>query len=554
LRPPLDQESFEEVLLNYDSLPEPEPLEHLLAGQAAIKLGKVSKARTFLIRAYEAGLERALIDIALTFQVSGSPAQGLEWLGKTRDDLLNPMERIEAACAFGSLQFYALNLELAFTTLDRLWEMPDPSSDSKIKTQVLFHLGFVLINMGQYDRLLKYVAELFDDTSKPLHRIIVYQKAWALMLSGRFDETHLVLNELEKTPINNLKNLRYHHLVLGTLEFLKGNPNGTLQNFQLGIEAAGQVNDLNHLSFFQTLLVFTHLAMGQHTEAKAKYLELNQKLGPYQTHPHILGRLNLVCAALNTKSNPAFALSQAQEGLKFFNGYMHEVLSGLLFKAEANLNLNNLTAAEEVLSETQEVVKKWLGSISFLLSLLQLVPSVRRYLETAEPETVLFAWIDAYRVWRKEQLLEIMTLSNPPEIRLNGLSLHVYPDSVAVLAYLLEHPKSSMPEVAAALFGDDKNAIVRVKNIRQRLLQLIPGLQIRTRRNDSESNEAPLIFLGGIIRFDHQEWLSVVQHNHFVWLTKFRKPDQAFLADLENPWVLQKRQEFKVLLTKQLVF
>jgi hypothetical protein len=550
----LAQELLEEVLLKYESLPEPEPLEHLLAGQAAIKLGKVSKARTFLIRAYEAGLERALIDIALTFQVSGSPAQGLEWLEKIRNELLSPMERIEVACAFGGLQFYSLNLELAFTTLDRLWEMPDASSDSKIKTQVLFHLGFVLINMGQYDRLLKYVAELFDDTDKPVHRIISYQKAWALMLSGRFDETHQVLEKLVETPINNLQNLRYHHLVLGTLEFLKGNPSGTLQNFQLGIEVAGQANDLNHLSFFQTLLVFTHLAMGQHTEANAKYLELYQKLGPYQTHPRILGRLNLVSSALNSKSNPAFALSQAQEGLKFFNGYMHEVLSGLLFEAEANLNLNDLTAAEEVLSETQEVVKKWLGSISFLLSLLQLVPSVRRYLETAEPDTVLFTWIDAYRVWRKEQLLEIMTFNNPPEIRLNGFSLHVYRDSVAVLAYLLEHPKSSMPEIAAALFADDKNAIVRVKNIRQKLLQLIPGLQIRTRHNDSESNESPLIFPDGIIRFDYQEWIGVVDHNQFGWLTRFYKYDQVFLADLENPWVLQKRQEFKTLLTKQLVF
>ena len=142
MRPLFNQELFEETLLTYANLSQPEPLDHLLAGQAAIKLGKVSKARTFLIRAYEAGLERALIDIALTYQVSGSPAQGLEWLGKVRDNLLSPMERIEAECAFGSLQFYSLNLELAFTTLDRLWEMPDPSSDSKIKTQVLFHLGF----------------------------------------------------------------------------------------------------------------------------------------------------------------------------------------------------------------------------------------------------------------------------------------------------------------------------------------------------------------------------------------------------------------------------
>ena len=66
--------------------------------------------------------------------------------------------------------------------------------------------------------------------------------------------------------------------------------------------------------------------MGHHSEANTKYLELHQKLGPYQTHPRILGRLNLVSAALNSKSNPALALSQAKEGLKFFNGYMHEVL------------------------------------------------------------------------------------------------------------------------------------------------------------------------------------------------------------------------------------
>jgi hypothetical protein len=232
---------------------------------------------------------------------------------------------------------------------------------------------------------------------------------------------------------------------------------------------------------------------------------------------------------------------------------MHEVLSGLLFKAEANLNLNDLTAAEEVLSETREVVKKWLGSISFLLSLLQLVPSVRRYLETAKPDTVLFSWIDAYRVWRQEQLLEIMTFNNPPEIRLNGRCIPVYRDSVAVLTYLLEHPKSSLPEIAAAFFGSDKNAIVRVKNIRQKLLQLIPSLRIRTRQNDSEANESPLILSGGIVRFDYQEWIDAVHQNHFAWLTKFHKPDQVFLADLENPWVLQKRQEFKILLTKQLV-
>ena len=319
----------------------------------------------------------------------------------------------------------------------------------------------------------------------------------ASFFTGRFDETHQVLTKLAEIPINNLQNLRYHYLVLGTLEFLKGNPTGTLQNFQLGIEAAGQANDLNHLSFFQTLLVFTHLAMGQHTEANAKYLELHQKLGPYQTHPRILGRLNLVSAALNSKSNPAFALSQAVEGLKFFDGYMHEVLSGLVFKAEANLNLNDLMAAEEVLLETQKVVRKWLGSTSFLLPLLQLVPSVRRYLETAEPDTVLFSWIDAYRVWDNEQLLEIMTLNNPPEIRLNGRLVPAFPHSAAVLTYLLEHPKSSIPEIATALFTDDKNAIVRVKNIRQRLLKLISGLQIRTRQNNAESSESPLVFVGG---------------------------------------------------------
>ncbi len=541
-------------MLKYADLSEPEPLEHLLAGQAAIKLGKVSKARTFLIMAYEAGLERALIDIALTFQVSGTPAQGLEWLAKIRDDLLTPMEQIEARCAFGGLQFYSLNLELAFTTLDRLWEMPDASSDSKIKTQVLFHLGFVLINMGQYDRLLKYVTEIFNDTDKPLHRIIVYQKAWALMLSGRFDETEQVLEKLTETPINNLQNLRYHHLVLGTLEFLKGNSKGTLQNFELGIEVAGQANDLNHLSFFQTLLVFTHLAMGQDSEANAKYLELNQKLGPYQTHPRILGRLNLVSAALNTQSNPAFALSQAQNGLKFFDGYMHEVLSGLLFKAEANLNLNDLMAAEEVLLEIEVVVSQWLGSTSFLLSLLQLVPSVRRYLEITKPDTVFFNWINAYRVWRKGQLLEIVTLSNPPEIRLNGRCVPVYRDSVAFLAYLLEHPKSSMPQIATALFGSNKNAIVRVKNIRQQLLRLIPDLQIRTRHSDAESSESPLIFSAGIVRFDYREWISTLHQDHFVWLTRFHKPNQIFLADLENPWVLQKRQEFKPPLMRQLVF
>ena len=59
--------------------------------------------------------------------------------------------------------------------------------------------------------------------------------------------------------------------------------------------------------------------------------------------------------------------------------------------------------------------------------------------------------------------------------------------------------------------------------------------------------------MGGNIRFDYLEGINALHYNHLVWLTRLRKYDEVFLADLENPWVLQKRQELKVMLRKQFV-
>lgn len=540
-------DEFQDAWATYQALPSPDEEDTRWAAAALFQRRDFTHARDLLLSAVGAGHAPARIDLATVFRHLGRLRHASEQLRNLDVETLDPDDRVLYYREEGAIYFTEGRMQAAIDVLERAWiaSFALPSRPS-LRVGVAHLLALALHTQGHSASALQYLATALNEAKSVSREAYLHSIAGLLnMYLGRFGEAEAeyqaAVNLADDVPAL-LPVLTYNRGLLARVTNRIDEALALLEESTRLAEEVGENETACYALLAQCSIHTAHCRDGPARAAleRAKTLTMPGKA-------QLLIQLREGALLTNQgESSGVTLLQQATAGFQKL-GLPREAAWGYLRLAHACLLLDQPDHVNEYLTRAVDG-RHALGNAAPLFGEMSEMRELLDHLAALDVSSYAKCLYEEYRACVSERPRKLTLLTLPsPRMLIDGEPLvSGFRHAVPILAYLLIKGPVTMKRLTADVLPDMPPDRARnyVHQVRYRIQQLVPGVSIpfqADRRYSLHSSSTT-------IECDYLLAYTRASQGLEGALQALNLHQGPFLADLDDEWVEQAREDLRTAL------
>ena len=522
---------FQQGVDAFRNLPEPSPAERRWAGLCLLEVGQHFEAEQQLARAALGGVAGGWIGLMYLHLMQGNEELALKAQHEAERLPLCREDQVRLARQQSLLVYQGGDLVQATEHLKRAWllSQDDPEGSPQLCALAL-QLGGMYAIRGLETAANPYLQYALK-YSQGMH-LVVIQGLHALHLGyqGRHMEAKELITQALDAAVDYPRaqlGLLYEQAVI---ERLAGHLETSLGIFEKVAGMADESGEVETARYAELGRIAVLHELGRDDEAKLPLTRMEQLASSEVIRQH----LNLRRESLQDRPD----VETLRQCALFFTGkqYMREAGWAWLHLAEGELRAGNRSAAESALREVM-AVRYAIGHGESLKVEVRSLPALQVYLREGATEPV--CQLSDLLSGSVRPVLSLNTLGRS-RLLLNGTEVK-FPlrRTLEVLAYLLEHPACTLPEVQLSLFPDTPPAQSKsyFHQVREALRQGVPGLNIPY----DPATRQYTVHWDGELHYDAAELRVLLTGTLPLTVEVFQRYSGPFLPEADSEWADDRR-------------